>query len=229
MIITICDKNESTRAMLYNTISDFIESSNKNLTIIPYQSAKSLFFDIETDLECNLIFMDVDKNFADVETLRKIGYSGKVVITSTTAEYALEGYESGVSGYLLKPYNKEKVAKTLRRTIDNDDDDWYAIHSNRQIVTVRSKDIMFIESDNAKCYFHLNSGEILYEYNKLDVIESAFSDFRFVRSHKSFLVNMDYIERIGDNFVIKDGSIALIKSRNARQIKSIYLDYISKK
>lgn len=228
MTIAICDEVGTWRAMLFNTIADFIEKIGTNFTIISYNSAEHLLFDVETERNFDLVFMNVDDDFSNIRNLRENGYFGKTVITAKTNEYAVDGYDSDVNGYILKPYSKDKIEKLLNRVTQDENDDYYIIHSNRRFIRVAFEDVMFIESDNAKCYFHLKNGEIYYEYNKLDVLENVFSNCSFLRCHKSFLVNMNFVEKMNDNFIMKDGSSVLIRTRQVREIKNIYLDYNSR-
>ena len=57
-------------------------------------------------------------------------------------------------------------------------------------------EILYAESQGHRCTIHCKSGDY-YIYEKLDIIESTFGD-AFLRVHQSFLVNMEFVNRISN-------------------------------
>jgi two-component system response regulator LytT len=67
-------------------------------------------------------------------------------------------------------------------------------------------------------------------YSKLDDIEVEINDKRFLRCHKSFLVNIDYIASVEDfAFILLDNTAVPIKQGNFANIKKIYYTYVINK
>ncbi len=62
-------------------------------------------------------------------------------------------------------------------------------------------------------------------YKKLNEIESELNDSRFLRSHQSYLVNMDYIIEAGNQFQLSTGDVVLIRQRHVKEIRNQYLKY----
>lgn len=60
---------------------------------------------------------------------------------------------------------------------------------------------------------------------KLGDIEKRIDDKRFLRCHQSYLANMDYVEDVKDDFILKDGSMVPIRIRGRKEIKDDYHQY----
>ena len=74
--------------------------------------------------------------------------------------------------------------------------------------------------------FHLNNGEKKEVYTKIDDMQKELGK-TFVRSHKSFLINMQYItERTNNEFFLMDGSTVPISKPNLKEAKTKFISYL---
>lgn len=79
-------------------------------------------------------------------------------------------------------------------------------------------------------YAILGTGETLRCAESLAVLEKTLSqDPRFYRCHKAYLVNMDYIERVEDVFLLSDGSRVPYRIREKKKITDGYYRYFLKR
>ncbi|MEF9876431.1 MAG: LytTR family DNA-binding domain-containing protein, partial [Gordonibacter sp.] len=63
---------------------------------------------------------------------------------------------------------------------------------------------------------------------KLSEVEDQLQGGNFLRCHRSFIVNMDHVERIGDKcFVTATGDTVLIRQKQYAAMKKHYYDYIT--
>ena len=104
----------------------------------------------------------------------------------------------------------------------------YTIRMRSQIINIPYSEILYTESCNARCLLHRSNGEIYTIYKKLDTIEEELNDRRFLRCHKSYLVNMDYIQQADKQFLLKTGDIVAIRQRDLKRMRNAYLSYVSK-
>ena len=104
------------------------------------------------------------------------------------------------------------------------------VRSRNTVRYISFKDISYIESCNNHCIVHTNKEEITV-YKKLDDIQLSLKDSssRFLRCHRSYIVNMDNIVAAEENFLLDNGDIVLIKAKNSAAIKKEYMDYIKAK
>lgn len=104
--------------------------------------------------------------------------------------------------------------------------DYIRIKVRNSYVNIMYSDIIYIESCNNRCILHTADEEYPL-YMKLDDIEQQIADekSRFLRCHRSYIVNMDHITAVDEQFRLDNGDSALIRSRSRAQIKKTYLAY----
>ena len=90
-------------------------------------------------------------------------------------------------------------------------------------------EILYIESSNSKCILHDKSGRTYTIYKTLNTVEKELGDRRFLRCHQSFLVNMDHIKQISNQFLLSNGDSVPIRQRGLKPVRQMYFDYASSK
>lgn len=88
-----------------------------------------------------------------------------------------------------------------------------AIKNRRQYRYPCTDDIMYIDSDKHNVTLHLSDGSEIITVDKLGEIEKRINEKRFLRCHQSYLVNMDYIKDVEDDFIMEDGTLVPIRVR----------------
>lgn len=90
------------------------------------------------------------------------------------------------------------------------------------------KEILFIESKSHQLWFE-RTRENLYMYGQINDLELILSNYDFVRTHQSFLVNLVHIEKINNYllYLSNGAEIAVTKQRYAK-VKGQYLSYKEK-
>lgn len=86
--------------------------------------------------------------------------------------------------------------------------------------------ILSILSRNNRCILHTADEEYPL-YMKLDDIEQQMLDekSRFLRCHRSYIINMDHVTAVDEQFRLDNGDSVLIRSRSRAQIKKTYIAY----
>ena len=86
-------------------------------------------------------------------------------------------------------------------------------------------DIVFVESSNRK--------SLVYTFDQtyattmtIDSLEKLLPAPRFLRSHRSYIVNLDHVDDVDEDFIMDNGEIAYIAVKSRRKIKSMYDDYL---
>lgn len=151
--------------------------------------------------EADLIFLDIQMpELTGINFMKINGDKQKYVLTTAYSEYAMDGYEHNVIDYLLKPISFERFMKSAlkvkeRFAFNDEGDSHFFVKSSGQQHRISFSDILYVES--IKDYVNIRTSD--EEYIVLDTLksmESQLSD-RFVRIHKSFIINLDKIKSIG--------------------------------
>ncbi len=151
--------------------------------------------------EADLIFLDIQMpELTGINFMKIVGDKLKYILTTAYSEYALEGYEHNVIDYLLKPisfgrFEKSALKAQERFSVSNDSQNsYFFIKSSGQQHRVNFDDILFIES--IKDYVNIKTEN--QEYIVLDTLKSLENQLpeNFARVHKSFILNLEKIEKI---------------------------------
>lgn len=125
--------------------------------------------------------------------------------------------EANVAGYLTKPVDaallgryidKLTHARAARREL--------TVSVRGRAVTVPALSIRYIESRNHTAHVHTVSGETLSVYEKLSALQEKLPE-QFVQCHKSFLVNMEQVERMEQRALLLRGGGSVPVSRARAQ------------
>lgn len=151
--------------------------------------------------EADLIFLDIQMpELTGINFMKIVGNKLKYILTTAYAEYALEGYEHNVVDYLLKPISFDRFQKSAlkaqeRFAVNRDSNDsYFFVKSSGQQHRINFNEILYIES--IKDYVNIKTEN--QEYIVLDTLKSLENQLpeNFARVHKSFILNLEKIEKI---------------------------------
>jgi two-component system, LytTR family, response regulator len=177
----------------------------------------------------DLIFLDIQMpKINGFEMLELLDQPPAVIFTTAFDEYAIKAFEAHAIDYLLKPFNQERFEKAIQRwkdqtavvqknTIDLLETASHSpAQSQRIVVKTGSKikiipvqDVYFLEAADDYVKVHTHEGNFL-KNKTMNHFEKTLDPQQFVRSHRSYIVNVQQITRI-DPYE-KDNHIAILKS-----------------
>lgn len=173
--IALCDDREAERKAVCRLLCSMTKlRQDFRLEVIEYGSGESLLLDLETDRwDFQLVLLDiVMKPLSGMETARQIRAMGRnvpIAFLTTSPDYALESYDVGAAGYLLKPVAQEKLAALLRKVLTPPDKPRVCVQAGRRRRYLFLEEIAFAESDNHSIRIHLTDGEKVVCGGKLEV------------------------------------------------------------
>lgn len=202
--IAICDDEEYFRIREKNIISKYMEKNKMRYEIDLFSSGQELLSMNNMASKYNMIFLDVNMEKMDgIETARRIRkFSKDVYLVFVTAfvTYALEGYKVDAIRYIIK--DDDCLEKTIEECMETilykinyvEEKKQFAFQEGVKEIIL--DDILYVESNLHKLTFWLQ-GKNFFKYSmyeKLDVIAELLKPYNFCRIHKSYLVNLKYVE-----------------------------------
>ena len=229
MQIGIYNQSEQEKHDISTIIDEVAQKCSFNVSVIRYRNVENVMHDIRDGIFFDVIFIEMNGDeLKNTDMFREIGYNGEIVLCSQNSVINISSHMIDATGVIVKPYCKEFIFKLLNK-INNKKPKTYQTQHGGTINQLNFDEINFIESRNSKCEIHTIKGEIFTEYKKLCEIENELNDKRFLRSHQSFLVNMNLVCSVSDKFEMQNGEIASITQRNLKKIKTTYKNYIKNK
>ncbi len=105
------------------------------------------------------------------------------------------------------------------------------VKENGKLTRVQVHTIQYIESVKHTMIFHLHSNKLISCYGTMnEFYDILLSDKRFIKCHKSFIVNMNYVISISNkDFILVDKTLIPISRQVYQQVKNKYIDYFFEK
>lgn len=158
----------------------------------------------------DIVFVDIQMpDFSGIEFTKLMEKGPKVIFTTAYEKYALEGYKLEVIDYLLKPFSYEEFlaavqkAQKIIRLEQNAlqkveaNDEFLFLKSDYKTKRINFNDILYIEGlkDYVKVYTQ-NAPKPVMSLSTLKLLESKLPSEKFMRIHRSFIVNLGKIDTI---------------------------------
>ena len=225
LYIAICDDEKYFRIREEQLIKKYMEKKACKCKIDVFNSGKEILDLKKTISQYNIIFLDVNMEEIDgIETakeIRKITKDAYIVFVTAFVTYALEGYKVDAVRYLLK--DDECLEKAINECLEtilykmNYDKNKMLFEFQEGKKEIYLEDILYIESNLHKLIFHM-AGEDVTKYTmyaRLDDINALLQKNGFCRIHKSYLVNLRYVESVERYKVafVNGGRLGISKSR----------------
>lgn len=166
----------------------------------------------------DVVFMDIEMPvMTGIQTVQAMEQMSddilsmpRIVFSTGFAQFAIQAFDLAVFDYILKPYTKERIRKTISRVkqnmeeqesnkqigeIINSKNNFVLAIENKFIVLNPEKEIVLIKTLQGKLQFYTTRG-ILESKLLLKDVESRLSRSGFLRTNKSFLVNINMVKEI---------------------------------
>ncbi|WP_282079358.1 LytR/AlgR family response regulator transcription factor [Aquimarina algiphila] len=178
--------------------------------------------------ETDFLFLDIQlPELNGLSFLRTLSNPPKVIITTAYPDYAVEAFEEAVVDYLVKPFSYERFFKAVNRLQDikaldnNENTKQLFIYADKAIYKVNIDDILFLkaEVDYVKVVTKDKSILIL---DSLRNWEEKLHNSNFVRIHRSYVINLDKIEKVlGNQVFVQDTVMPIGKTYKNDFLKRI--------
>lgn len=119
-----------------------------------------------------------------------------VIFVTASSGYAVHAFELNVHDYIMKPYTKERLIQSVERLKVKLQSAGMTgriyIKQKTDIHIIQKKDIIFIERSGRSTTIHTKNGQIK-TYQTLNELEGELRERDFLRSHRSFIINIHYV------------------------------------
>jgi len=159
--------------------------------------------------------------------IREVDAEVWLAFLTVSPDYAAFGYKVDAKRYLKKPANADEVVSLLKKAEKN-----FSGRNNEISVTIdrkrcglRMSDIRYIEACNKKCLIHLRE-ETLATNTTIDALSKMLTTPAFLRCHRSYIVNLDYVQSVDRDFTMVNGDTVYIGHLAQWQVRSAYREHL---
>ncbi|EAY30831.1 LytR/AlgR family response regulator transcription factor [Microscilla marina] len=219
-----------------------IEMLDKGLTIIGECASVQEAITVSKACKPDLVFLDI--NLADgnaFEFLEKTSQlAHRVIFTTAYEKYALQALKQGAIDYILKPVDLDELETAIDKALVslsrkntpetnpkqwNDDKDKLVLRLQDSLQIIDLKTLMFCKSDKGYTTFYLANGKSFVASKSLKDYEGQLPSATFVRTHQSYCVNLNYIDKYDKNgyVILRNGEAIPVSSRKKESFVALLL------
>ncbi len=178
----------------------------------------------------DLIFLDIQMpKINGFEMLELLDQPPAVIFTTAFDEYAIKAFETHAIDYLLKPFSQDRFDKAIVKWMEQQNNasenqtrellesaslspsqnQRIVVKNGSKIKIIPVHDVLYLEAADDYVKIHTREGYFL-KNKTMNHFEQVLDEQQFVRSHRSYIVNVQQITRI-DPYE-KDNHVAILRS-----------------
>lgn len=173
--------------------------------------------DIIKSENIDLIYLDINMpQITGLDFAKILPENTRVIFTTAYDQYALDGFKLNALDYLLKPINYSEFLKASNKA-----EEWFKllasskskteeafpnhifVKSGYRMEKIELDDLLYVENQKDYVKFHIESiDEPISSLMSLQSLEDKLPNNKFMRVHRSFIVNLDKIKTIERNCIV---------------------------
>ena len=232
--IAFCDDEMEVLHQMNELLYRYQVERNDDITSAAFQSQFELLTEIEKGIRPDILFLDVvmpGQNGMDVaKEIRQYDTNMKIIFLTSSPEFAVESYTVGAYFYQLKPIWEESFFRLMDSVLsecEKKKKNSLILRSKDGITRIDLQQLEYCEVLGRKLLFHLENGAVLEGAGSLDDLVGQLMQYsNFFRPHRSFLVNMEYIQNISSRSIkMVNDAVIPIPHGKCSEIKNTYMEY----
>ncbi len=224
--IAVCEDNDEELVHMRNMLCQIKILCD----ITEYTSAEALLSDMETNLkQFDIFLLDIylsgQNGVEAARWIRAENQNAIIIFLSASEEFYREAFDLYAFHYLIKPVSLADLTEVLKKAAAkiSAPEETLQITFRRHNTILRHADIMYISSFNHTLSFHMQNGKEYTCYGRLDELDIKLASEVFVRCHKSFIVNLLYVNSLTqEGFYIGETLIPISRSYAVSAKKSYH-------
>ena len=212
---------------------------NTNYDIEKFSDAQRLYNKIQDRELADIYILDImmsRKSGVDLgNQLRKAGNESSIIYVTSSDDFALDAYSVHAIRYLLKPVSEHKFFEALDYAMSYTEvkkGAIYMLKTKDGLVPVPYSKIEYIENSSRILEVHMIDGaemkSIFIRRSFDEEIHEIAEDQSFIQVHKSFLVNLRCIKKLGKNSIEMESGICIPGSKKRiADVKKEYILFVS--
>ncbi len=232
--IAFCDDDLSTLNKLNILLEQYRMEHNRDITYTAFHNPLELLTHIEKGICFDVLFLDIlmpgENGINVAEEIRQYDKVVKIIFLTSTPEYAVQSYAVGAYFYQIKPLSAEKFFRLMDSVVDDckkSKECSLILRCKSGISRIDLDRLEYCEVIGRTLSFHMENGTTIESAGSLNDLCKELAQYEnYLRLHRSFLINMEYVRSISYKAVTMDNHAQIpIPHGKCSQIKKTYLEY----
>lgn len=218
--------------MLGKYIRDYYQDHVEECLVVTFDSPEEFLRD---DSKFDILFLDIGmEEMSGLDLAMQIRQVDKETIIIFETNYP-DQQQFAISvhafAYLIKPVTKKRVYELLNE-VKQYQRAWLAVKEKVQLNTeggfilLAVQDILYLEYENRKVTVVTKERSFTTRYTMKEIVQ-IFNKYAFAVSHKAFMVNLEWVERVKKfDIVLRDGRTVPVAQKRVVEFKKVLKEYI---
>lgn len=229
-----CDDDPLMVDEISSLFNQYCAERNQKITYMVFESPLELLAETEKGTHFDILLLDVimpGQNGMNVaREIRQHDHTVKIIFLTSSSEFAVESYAVDAFFYHVKPIEAEAFCRLMDSAIsecEKEKQGSLILRCKSGITRIVLEKLVYCEVIGRTLVFHMEGGTSLESTGSLDELSSELAQCgSFLRPHRSFLINMEYIRSISYKAIVMDNQEKIpIPHGKCSEIKKQYLDY----
>lgn len=235
--VAICDDDRVLLENLYREVTHWAEERELICTVEVFAAADAFLFAWEEKKDIEILLLDIEMPGMDgmelAKRLRQRGERISIIFVTGNPDFALEGYDLEAVSYLVKPVKRDRLRAALDRAESSTGsrEALLVSVSAGEVEKVYVSDLCLLESRDHETVLSMRDGRNIVCKEPLRQLEQELKGKQeaFFRPHRSYLVNLGFVERITRRDVqMENGELIPIARGKREELNQAYMRYFRK-
>ena len=234
MRIAVCDDDEQEVSRIGKLLTEY--ETDREISVGCH------YFTNSTDFLCEMRGGEYDLVLLDVlmpgvggiqvaQELRELDKNVRLIFVSASPEFAVESYSVGAYYYLLKPISADSFFALLDKIqgeLSEQEEQGFVLKSRDGVVRIAFARLAYVEVMNKTVFFRLADGTVRETAAALTDFEGKLlSRPEFLKTHRSYIVNLSYIQTIDSHGIrMKNGDSVPVSRHRRSQVQNAYMHFL---
>jgi len=231
--IAVCDDNQEELHRVASLLEDYQEEKTVSISLRLFGSSVELASIAQQenfDLYLLDVLMPALNGMELAREIRAFNTAVPILFLTSSPEFAVESYTVHAANYLLKPVSRESLFSALNDISAQqkaDRKNYIIVKSNIGVRKILLSQLVYVEAQDRRVIYHLqNGGQVDCIARFSAIAGELLKNIEFIQPHRSYLVNMSYINIIGTmDMELQDHTVLPLAQRRVAEIKEYYLAY----
>lgn len=232
----ICEDEVLQLDIMEKYIRNWAHSRNVAAKIMRFSTAEEMLYHWSPNNQFDLLFLDIQlENMSGVQLakiVRKLDNKQPLVFVTGHADYVFEGYNVGALDFLLKPVTAAACEKCLDRLLQSRSEqpkDSIVFSIDGKLNRFYHRDIYYFEAHDRHVFIHTAQGELQLDQRKLSGLEGELPNERYVRAHRSYIVNVQRVDVVEKSrLIFDDGTYVPVSHGHWQAVYSVFLNWFER-
>ena len=233
--IVFCDDDLSALSEVDTLLNKYRAECKLEIVYIAFHSPLELLAEIEKGLRMDILFLDVimpgEDGISVAKEIRQYDNSVKIIFLTSSSDFAVESYTVGAYFYQMKPICTEAFFELMDSVIadcEKKQNCSLVLRCKCGVTRINLEKLVYCEVIGRTLFFHLENGKVIESIGSLDELCGKLEQYEnFLRPHRSFLINMEYIQSISGRTITMENLVEIpIPHGKCSEIKNLYFEYV---